>query len=1543
MKKLLSILISMILIFNISLPALAQESSNIEMTDFSNHWAEEVISKWVKNKLMTGYPDGTFKPDGNITKAEFLTIVNRTYGFNAIASENYSDVLEKDWYYDATLIAKENKYMDWYQENKLKPNEKVTRQEVCAIIASIDSLKGTEDLMGIQGYKDKDSIPEWSIQYIDAVVNKGYIKGYENNTLRAAGQITRAEAIVVLDRVVGELINKEGTYGPEIGTKTVDANLTINTKKVVLQNTIIKGDLVLAAGIQEGEVDLNNVVVEGTTIINGGGENSITFNSCELGEIIVLKVNGKIRVVSKDSEIGKAVIKSSGKLEGEFKNTKVQILGQGEKVELEGDFNEIKVESQVQIEVTDDTDIDVIEITKQAKGTKIDIEKQAVVNEIIFNEATEVTGEGKIKKAKVNADGVTTEQDVDVKIVSDGKDGSGVKEKKKSGGSSSGGSSSGGKTRDTTAPTSGNGGVLSYSDVTVSSVTVNWIESTDNRSSQDDLEYLVYYSTEDTIQTVADVVYGTKVGAYTADINLKKVTGLTEDTTYYFNVIVKDEAGNKSAYVSNSVKTAISQDREAPIAGNGGALNLTDVTANSIIVNWTKATDDRSAQADLEYVVYYSESDSIQTVADVVYGTKVGEYTADINMKEVTGLSEDTTYYFNVIVKDEAGNKTVYTSVSDTTDIIADTTAPTITFAPADGTTDVSIYTNITITFNEAVRNIDNSILENSNFAQMITLRENNESGPDVRFSATIDSEKKVVTIVPNPGTFEFLKYKQVYYVSMAGSVEDSENNAISSISETFTTVDGPIAKFSPVDGTTDVAIDSNIIITFSKPVRQENDSPLENGDLAGRITFRETDSSGAVVVFTATIDSDKKTITIDPSVDLKNNQTYYVAIARSVEDYENNLNHASTTTFTTIDSLYGSGTEDDPYQIRYIEDLAKVGTGRDGWNLDKHYILMNDLDFTSDTSYEDANTSDIYDIDEDSDTTETFKNALISTDGGKGWKPIGSNNSGQSFLGAFDGDGYCISNLYIKSSSLEYAGLFGCIGKDISGAKGEVENLGISNASINITNSASIAYVGGLAGKNNGIVYNCYASADIDGSSTNQHGYTGGLIGDNGGEVDRCYASGTVSAIGHFDAYAGGLIGRNYGDVSNSYATAYAVAENAEDCAAGGLIGYMGNGLIDNSYATGNVVTTNNSNFSYAGGLVGYAYKASEYYSITIENCYAIGNVSANANWKPTAGGLVGRNNGGLIKNSIAYNSAITASGYTGRVTAWNQGTIEDNYAKAIMTVNGSTVSDAVSSPENTLNGKGMSLDDIRDVTNNNPYANWEFDSDSNDDLAYWKIEDGTDRPVLYADSDEDGSFEKLGNDNGEIPITYLINDSFEAENVGDDPANWSEHYNKNNKINDDVSVTGEQSLRIEGASGWATVVARSINVTDVKELVYESYVYPTSSFENGTMDIGTGYENRKLRISVIGDYIQYSTSAHDNNDLIPLASYSVNTWYHIKLVIDLVNNNYDVYIDGELKATDITLINMSNPIDTISLASGNDSGSRTIYYDDVKVYRTK
>ncbi len=223
-------------------------------------------------------------------------------------------------------------------------------------------------------------------------------------------------------------------------------------------------------------------------------------------------------------------------------------------------------------------------------------------------------------------------------------------------------------------PTPGDSGLITASNIGATSLTLHWTKATDNKTPQEDLEYIVYKSDADDIGTVLDAEKnGTSLCEWTVDIDTIDVTLLSVKTSYYFNVIVKDERENKSAYTMAEFGT-ISDDGLAPEPGNGGSITLNNILTNSITLSWTKATDDKTDQANLQYRAFYSTSENIYSVIDAeANGTSINDWTNDIDSIAANGLMQYTHYYFNVLVLDDAGNKSAYSysSVSGTTGIEA--------------------------------------------------------------------------------------------------------------------------------------------------------------------------------------------------------------------------------------------------------------------------------------------------------------------------------------------------------------------------------------------------------------------------------------------------------------------------------------------------------------------------------------------------------------------------------------------------------------------------------------------------------------------------------------------------------------------------------------------------------------------------------------------------------------------------------------------------------------------------------------------------------
>jgi hypothetical protein len=143
-----------------------------------------------------------------------------------------------------------------------------------------------------------------------------------------------------------------------------------------------------------------------------------------------------------------------------------------------------------------------------------------------------------------------------------------------------------------------------------------------------------------------------------------------------------------------------------------------------------------------------------------------------------TGLVDGT---YKVYAVDALGNLSSASSNS----VTVDTTAPTLTFNPLDNVEDVLRDVNITITFSESVRKIDDSELTNSNIGSHITLKLNNVNGNNIDFAATINGDKTVITIDP---TSNLPVFSKDVYVAIGATVEDSAGNPITASTATFET-----------------------------------------------------------------------------------------------------------------------------------------------------------------------------------------------------------------------------------------------------------------------------------------------------------------------------------------------------------------------------------------------------------------------------------------------------------------------------------------------------------------------------------------------------------------------------------------------------------------------------------------------------------------------------------------------------------------------------------------------------------------------------------
>ena len=179
------------------------EDSNddIKLIDIDGHWASKEINDFISKGYISGYPeDNTFRPNNSITRAEFVKIVNKYFGFTEGSKSSFEDVLPSQWYYKDIAIAEKAGYINGKSERYFDPNSPITRQEAAKILTTITgTIDHNHDKLNkvVDGYK----VSDWAKSYVEGALEQGYLIGNEQGLVNPVNNITRAESVTMLSRI----------------------------------------------------------------------------------------------------------------------------------------------------------------------------------------------------------------------------------------------------------------------------------------------------------------------------------------------------------------------------------------------------------------------------------------------------------------------------------------------------------------------------------------------------------------------------------------------------------------------------------------------------------------------------------------------------------------------------------------------------------------------------------------------------------------------------------------------------------------------------------------------------------------------------------------------------------------------------------------------------------------------------------------------------------------------------------------------------------------------------------------------------------------------------------------------------------------------------------------------------------------------------------------------------------------------------------------------------------------------------------------------
>ena len=161
-----------------------------------------------------GYPDGTVRPDNSITRAEAAVIFHRLLtGYdndNSVIVSTFTDLGGSEWYYQSVAFLEKNGIIYGYPDGTFRPDATITRAEFAALVSRLDNTAIVQN----EAVEEADAFDDvtydyWAYDYINSAASKGWVSGNGFGQFQPEFTITRAQVVTILNRITGREIRSE--------------------------------------------------------------------------------------------------------------------------------------------------------------------------------------------------------------------------------------------------------------------------------------------------------------------------------------------------------------------------------------------------------------------------------------------------------------------------------------------------------------------------------------------------------------------------------------------------------------------------------------------------------------------------------------------------------------------------------------------------------------------------------------------------------------------------------------------------------------------------------------------------------------------------------------------------------------------------------------------------------------------------------------------------------------------------------------------------------------------------------------------------------------------------------------------------------------------------------------------------------------------------------------------------------------------------------------------------------------------------------------
>lgn len=393
--KFLSVFLSLILTLCLFAPAYAKAAG---LSDIQNNWAKSYINQGVQDGWLSGYPDGTFRPNKSVTRGAFCKMLNNALKLEATATISFKDVKSSDTFYTEIRKAVYAGYISGYSDGTFRAGNPITHQQAAAMVSRV--ITASSQSKKLSTLKDNASIANYARAGVQKVLSKGYLVVNSAGQFRPKASQTRAETA----KIICSMVN---------GERIIHSSTTVSTSGKTFSNAIYT-NLITVGSAASGKTTFSNCAILGSLTVRSGGtvllKNTktavLTING---GGKTTVSTSGTASVVHTYLSAG-AVLTESGLTSGNG-FTAVGLNGSALKtqsVTLRGNFTAITASSPVKCALTTGS-ISNLGIMKAAAGSSFALSSGTKVAAVTINGSAAFTGTGVISSAVQNTSGVTYE------------------------------------------------------------------------------------------------------------------------------------------------------------------------------------------------------------------------------------------------------------------------------------------------------------------------------------------------------------------------------------------------------------------------------------------------------------------------------------------------------------------------------------------------------------------------------------------------------------------------------------------------------------------------------------------------------------------------------------------------------------------------------------------------------------------------------------------------------------------------------------------------------------------------------------------------------------------------------------------------------------------------------------------------------------------------------------------------------------------------------------------------------------------------------